>query len=44
MGTKRVLLLGADYYGTLAAARCYGRHGIAVTMADESTRDRKSVV
>lgn len=30
-----VLLLGADYYGTLAAARCFGRHGIAVTMADE---------
>jgi predicted ATP-grasp superfamily ATP-dependent carboligase len=31
-----VLLLGADYYGTLAAARCYGRHGIDVTMADEN--------
>ncbi|MBX3187594.1 MAG: carbamoyl-phosphate synthase [Labilithrix sp.] len=30
------LLLGADYYGTLAAARCYGKHGIDVTMADES--------
>jgi predicted ATP-grasp superfamily ATP-dependent carboligase len=29
------LLLGADYYGTLAAARCFGRHGIGVTMADE---------
>jgi D-aspartate ligase len=35
-----VLLLGADYYGTLAAARCYGRQGIAVTMADESRRAR----
>jgi predicted ATP-grasp superfamily ATP-dependent carboligase len=34
------LLLGADYYGTLAAARCYGRHGIHVTMADESKRAR----
>jgi len=35
-----VLLLGADYYGTLAAARCYGKHGIAVTMADESKNAR----
>ncbi len=40
MADKRVLLLGADYYGTLAAARCYGKHGIAVTMADESRRAR----
>jgi D-aspartate ligase len=30
-----VLLLDADSYGTLAAARCYGRSGIEVTMADE---------
>jgi predicted ATP-grasp superfamily ATP-dependent carboligase len=35
-----VLLLGADYYGTLAAARCFGKHGIHVTMADESRRAR----
>lgn len=35
-----VLLLGADYYGTLAAARCYGRSGIAVAMADEDPRAR----
>lgn len=32
----RVLLLGADYYGTLAAARAFGRAGLTVTMADES--------
>jgi D-aspartate ligase len=31
-----VLLLGADDYGTLAATRCYGRHGIAVAVADET--------
>jgi predicted ATP-grasp superfamily ATP-dependent carboligase len=36
----RVLLLGADYYGTLAAARCYGKNGIAVTMADETKNAR----
>lgn len=36
----RVLLLGADYYGTLAAARCFGRNGIAVTMADETKTGR----
>lgn len=35
-----VLLLGADYYGTLAAARCYGKHGIDVAMADENRRAR----
>jgi predicted ATP-grasp superfamily ATP-dependent carboligase len=35
-----VLLLGADYYGTLAAARCYGKNGFRVTMADESSRAR----
>lgn len=35
-----MLLLGADYYGTLAAARCFGKHGIRVTMADESKRAR----
>jgi len=36
----RVLLLGADYYGTLAAARCYGKHRIEVVMADESRKGR----
>jgi predicted ATP-grasp superfamily ATP-dependent carboligase len=35
-----VLLLGADYYGTLAAARAYGRAGIKVTMADENRQGR----
>jgi D-aspartate ligase len=35
-----VLLLGADYYGTLAAARQYGKHGIRVTMADDNRRAR----
>jgi len=35
-----VLLLGADYYGTLAAARCYGKNGVAVRMADETTNAR----
>lgn len=35
-----VLLLGADYYGTLAAARCYGKHGIGVTMASDNRRAR----
>jgi D-aspartate ligase len=35
-----VLLLGADYYGTLAAARCYGSRGIRVTMADDNKRAR----
>jgi predicted ATP-grasp superfamily ATP-dependent carboligase len=35
-----VLLLGADYYGTLAAARCFGKHGIPVTMASDNPRAR----
>ncbi len=35
-----VLLLGADYYGTLAAARAFGRAGVKVTMADENRRAR----
>jgi predicted ATP-grasp superfamily ATP-dependent carboligase len=35
-----VLLLGADYYGTLAAARAYGRAGVKVTMADENRQAR----
>jgi predicted ATP-grasp superfamily ATP-dependent carboligase len=35
-----VLLLGADYYGTLAAARCYGKNGVPVTMADDNPRAR----
>lgn len=37
---SEVLLLGADYYGTLAAARCFGRHGVRVAMADESKSGR----
>lgn len=36
----KVLLLGADYYGTLAAARCYGRAGVDVAMADDNPRAR----
>jgi D-aspartate ligase len=35
-----VLLLGADYYGTLAAARAFGRAGVHVTVADESRHAR----
>jgi D-aspartate ligase len=35
-----VLLLGADYYGTLAAVRCLGKKGVAVYAADESTNGR----
>ena len=35
-----VLLLGADYYGTLAAARCFGRKGVRVAMADDNPRAR----
>jgi predicted ATP-grasp superfamily ATP-dependent carboligase len=35
-----VLLLGADYYGTLAAARAFGKAGIRVTMADENRHAR----
>jgi len=38
--TGGALLLGADYYGTLAAARAYGKRGIRVTMADESKNAR----
>jgi predicted ATP-grasp superfamily ATP-dependent carboligase len=34
------LLLGADYYGTLAAARAFGRAGIDVTMADDNRQAR----
>ncbi|MDP1824229.1 MAG: carbamoyl-phosphate synthase [Archangium sp.] len=34
------LLLGADYYGTLAAARAFGAHGIEVIMADD---DRSAI-
>ena len=36
----RVLLLGADYYGTLAATRAYGKVGVFVTVADEHRRAR----
>ncbi len=35
-----VLLLGADYYGTLAAARSYGKNGIRVAMANDDLRAR----
>src|SRR5690349_15608186 len=35
-----VLLLGADYYGTLAAARAFGRAGLKVTMADQTRQAR----
>lgn len=35
-----VLLLGADYYGTLAAARSFGRAGIKVAMADDNRQAR----
>lgn len=38
--TSGVLLLGSDYYGTLAAARSFGKHGVRVTMADESKSGR----
>jgi predicted ATP-grasp superfamily ATP-dependent carboligase len=34
------LLLGADYYGTLAAARAFGRAGVSVVMADENRQAR----
>jgi len=36
----KVLLLGADYYGTLAAVRCLGERGVTVYVADESTNGR----
>jgi len=39
-GKGRVLLLGADYYGTLAAARCYGKNGLDVVMADDNENGR----
>jgi predicted ATP-grasp superfamily ATP-dependent carboligase len=35
-----VLLLGADYYGTLAAARAFGSAGVRVAMADASRQAR----
>lgn len=35
-----VLLLGADYYGTLAAARAFGKAGVDVAMADENRKAR----
>lgn len=35
-----VLLLGADYYGTLAAARAFGKAGVSVTMADQNRQAR----
>ncbi|RJS27572.1 carbamoyl-phosphate synthase [Corallococcus sp. H22C18031201] len=33
-GKPPVLLFSAGFYGTLAAARCFGRHGVDVTVAD----------
>lgn len=33
-GRAPILLTMADYYGTLAAARCLGRRGIPITMAE----------
>jgi len=33
-GRPPVLLFSASFYGTLAAARCFGRNGIDVTVAD----------
>ncbi|GHG97318.1 hypothetical protein [Comamonas sp. JC664] len=33
-GRPSVLLFSAGFYGTLAAARCFGRNGIDVTVAD----------
>lgn len=36
----RALLLGADYYGTLAAVRSLGRRGVRVTVADETKNAR----
>jgi D-aspartate ligase len=38
-----VLLLGADSYGTLAAARCYAQHGFRVSVAGESRVERTTV-
>ncbi|HQY64396.1 MAG TPA: hypothetical protein PK141_23520, partial [Polyangiaceae bacterium] len=38
----QVLLLGADYYGTLAAVRCLGARGVRVFVADE-TRDARAL-
>lgn len=35
-GQPPVLLFSAGFYGTLAAARCFGRRGIDVTVADPS--------
>lgn len=32
--------MGADYYGTLAAARCFGKRGIRVSMADDNKNGR----
>ncbi len=39
VGSASLLFLG-DYYGTLAAARCLGGHGIHVRLADESRFSR----
>jgi D-aspartate ligase len=35
-GRPPILLTNADYYGTLAAARCLGRAGVPVTVAEPS--------
>ncbi len=34
------LLLGADYYGTLAAVRCLGRQKVPVFVADDNKKAR----
>jgi predicted ATP-grasp superfamily ATP-dependent carboligase len=39
-GGMSALLLGADYFGTLAAVRCLGSNGYAVYVADERPRAR----
>ncbi len=39
-GAMNVLLLGADYYGTLAAVRCLGERGVTVFVADETKNAR----
>ncbi len=36
----QALLLGADYFGTLAAARCLGERGVKVFVADEKRSAR----
>ena len=40
MPSPASLLFLGDYYGTLAAARCLGQHGVHVRLADESRFSR----